>query len=83
MSKEPTIFEKAANFAKAVVSHVAAGMPTVSEDVLKARLAICDTCPEVNKKTDNWVCNKCGCGLKTKASWAGQDCPLKKWPSLI
>ena len=80
MSRELTIFEKAANLAVAVTKHVAAGMPMVSKEVLEARLAICNTCPEVNKNSPNWTCTKCGCNLKIKASWASQDCPIKKWP---
>jgi hypothetical protein len=52
----------------------------VAKEVLEARLAICDTCPEVNKNSPNWTCTKCGCNLKIKASWASQDCPIKKWP---
>lgn len=82
MAKEPTIFEKAANFAVALTKHVATGMPTLTEDKVKIRLDICDTCPEVNKSTPNWTCTKCGCNLKVKASWAGQDCPIKKWPAI-
>lgn len=80
MSEEPNLFIKAANFAKAAVKHVSQGMPKVSEDVLKQRLDVCDACPEVNKDKPNWTCTKCGCNLKIKASWASQDCPLKKWP---
>lgn len=80
MAQEPTLFEKAANFAKAAVTHLAQGMPKVNEEQLKNRLAVCDACPEVNKSSPNWTCTKCGCNLKIKASWASQDCPLKKWP---
>ena len=82
MSKEPNIFEKAANFAKAAVKHVASGMPKVSDEQLKIRLDVCDICPEVNKDNPNWTCTKCGCNLKIKASWATQDCPIKKWPAI-
>jgi len=67
MDKELNIFEKAANFAKAAVKHVAAGMPKVTDEQLKIRLD---------------VCTKCGCNLKIKASWATQDCPIKKWPAI-
>lgn len=81
MSKEPTLFEKAASFTKAAIKHIASGMPKLPEDKTKIRLDICESCPEVNKETPNWTCTKCGCNLKIKASWATQDCPLKKWPA--
>lgn len=82
MSRELTIFEKAANLAVAVTKHIAAGMPVLPQEKVKIRLDICDTCPEVNKNSPNWTCTKCGCNLKIKASWASQECPIKKWPPI-
>lgn len=69
------ILRKIANFATAVVQHVAAGMPEASPEVKVARLAICQGCDEFNAGS----CRLCGCGLEVKAGWADQECPIGKW----
>ncbi len=73
---EPGLLEKGLNLGKAMVNYALDGFANVSEEDYKKRLNICENCPE---RTENWVCKKCGCGLKLKAKWASQSCPLGKW----
>lgn len=77
----PTLLQKAANFAAAAASHVAAGMPQASQEQIDARFAICQTCDLF----DGRACTKCGCPIVrekayiSKLSWAGERCPVGKW----
>lgn len=76
-----SLLEKAKNFAKAAVQHVAAGMPRASEEEIERRFAICRGC-EFYK---NSACTKCGCPISrerkfvSKLAWADQSCPVGKW----
>lgn len=89
-NKEPSLGQKAVNFAKAAIEHAKAGNPTVSEEKMKERLAICKACP-LFKPNDNkagGVCthSSCGCGIQdnlnylNKIAWADQECPTGLWP---
>jgi hypothetical protein len=73
----PGILRRILGFTVAAAQHVAAGMPTVTEAQKAARLAICQACDQFN--ADAGTCRKCGCGMSTKAEWAGSACPLRKW----
>jgi uncharacterized paraquat-inducible protein A len=73
----PSLLTKAVNLAASIAQHVLAGMPTVTEEVKAARLAICAECPEFNRESG--TCKKCGCCLQVKTSWSLQKCPLGKW----
>jgi hypothetical protein len=83
----PSLWTQAVNFAGAVVTHVAAGMPVLDQAGVEARLRICETsgpdgAPCANLILPDWRCggvNGCGCWLKEKATWADQVCPLGKW----
>lgn len=72
----PGLLRKAANFTRAVVSHVTAGLPILDEAATAARLAVCATCPARRDGS----CTLCGCNLAVKASWRDQDCPRGLWP---
>jgi hypothetical protein len=84
----PGLVAQAVNFGKAIVSHVAAGMPRASAEVVAARLAICEACPHLIRP--DYRCGLlpgqgaqgggCGCYVRTKAAWADQTCPAGKWP---
>ncbi len=55
------------------------------EDLAKARLDICDACP--NKSTDcaaliSTCCALCGCSLAWKTRVPEQSCPGGRWPGL-
>ena len=73
--------EKAKNFAVASAKHVAAGMPTCSEEEIIRRHDICMGCEFFNDNS----CGKCGCPIArdkkfiSKLAWADQSCPVGKW----
>lgn len=73
--------QKAKNFAKATAQHVAAGMPTASDEEILRRHAICTGC----EFFVNDSCGKCGCPISrdrkfvSKLAWADQSCPVGKW----
>jgi hypothetical protein len=80
-SDAPTWLEKARNFAIATAKHVAAGMPTCSDEEILRRHDICMGC----EFYQNSACTKCGCPVKrdrqfiSKLAWADQSCPVGKW----
>ena len=69
------IIKKITNYAIAVTKHAADGFKHVSQDVYEARVSICESCP-LNM---NGECGLCGCPIETKALWASEACPDKKW----
>lgn len=71
----PGWVEKAANYAKAKLQHIANGSPSVSLTVLQERLDVCSLCPLRNDE----FCGACGCPVEKKAGWADQECPVGKW----
>ena len=79
--KPPPLLERMGNFAKAAVSHVAAGAPRCTDEQVAARHAICSGCEYFDGK----ACTKCGCPVSrertyvSKLSWAGESCPVGKW----
>jgi hypothetical protein len=79
-TQSPSFIEKAKNFTKSVINHVAKGMVKVSDTVKQERMDICKSCPFFNQ-TDpkNPTCNKCGCFLDVKTGWASEKCPEGKW----
>jgi hypothetical protein len=79
-SPPPSLGRQLANAGMAagrVVAAAAAGRPVVApSDVIAARVAVCDECPE-------WVggrCRVCGCG-GLKRHLTTERCPLGKWPA--
>lgn len=71
----PSTLQMAANFAKALASHVASGGQEATPEELRIRLMICSDCP--NRNVD--ACSICGCFLAKKAAWATQQCPIGRW----
>jgi hypothetical protein len=53
-------------------------MVNVSSEIQEQRLKICSSCPEHN----NGTCNKCGCLLSVKTSWASEKCPIDLWKEI-
>jgi hypothetical protein len=51
--------------------------PRSDQETIDARLAICNTCPQLNKKLQQ--CRKCGCFMKLKTTLQQAKCPLGKW----
>ncbi len=80
-SEPPPLLERMGNFAKAAVSHVAAGAPRCTDEQVADRHAICTACEYFAAN----VCTKCGCGISrerayiSKLHWADQSCPVGKW----
>ena len=77
-ARPPGAIQKARSFVQAATQHVLHGLPTVSDEERDRRLAICNGCEFYTQKG---TCQKCGCAMKRKASWALSKCPLTppKW----
>ena len=60
--------------ARTVAEYVASLDETIRtpEDVYRARLALCQDCPELM----NGTCRLCGCYVETRAAKRGQKCPM-------
>lgn len=71
----PSLTQKALNFSRAYIEHVADGHRLVSDEVFQERLKICSLCTFRNNDT----CGACGCPLNNKAQWASSHCPKLKW----
>lgn len=52
-------------------------LKTVSQQVRKDRIAICQSCVFFLKKVD--TCKRCGCYIPAKAMFAATECPEGKW----
>jgi uncharacterized paraquat-inducible protein A len=76
----PSVGEMTLNFVSAVKSEVRSrvlGAKNVSEDEIKQRLEICNSCEFFQAPSQR--CKKCGCYLKWKTAWRSQKCPVGKW----
>lgn len=78
--EEVGVFQKAVNFVKSISRYVASGLVRVDDATLVQRLSICESCDRF--KRENRTCLECGCYMDIKASWASEECPLKKWLAL-
>ena len=74
--------EQAVTYARALVKHVANLGRNVSEEVLEERLQICRDCDSRVVEEEVERCKECTCPILSKAPWASEDCPRKKWPPL-
>ncbi len=76
-----SVVAKVKNFVLATAKHVAAGMPTCSDEEILRRHDICMGC-EFYKDS---ACTQCGCPVRrdrqfiSKLAWADQSCPVGKW----
>lgn len=75
----PTLLQKAKSLTTAIVKHVAAGLPVISDEAKERRLSICGGCVHNN----NGTCRACGCLLSAKVALPHEQCPLNppKWNS--
>lgn len=78
--RTPTLLQKAASFAKAVVRHVADGATQASDEMVQQRMAVCHGCDRFDVQRVR--CLECGCGLTLKSRWRTSTCPLGKWESV-
>ena len=60
------------------------------EDVAAKRMAICNECPEIDKKGSKCevpntqpCCGNCGCSLAFKTRALSSECPVGEWPALM
>jgi hypothetical protein len=58
-----------------------------SDEDAAARLAICEGCPQLRKKTDRHglksTCKECNCFMPEKVKLASAVCPLGKWTEVL
>ena len=80
----PSIVEKALNYTKAVIQHVATGSNTRTDEEVAERLAICQSCDKYNQEAQS--CTICGCkcnanksAFTNKLRMQSQVCPIGKW----
>jgi hypothetical protein len=52
-------------------------LKTVSEETKLYRMAICNSCDDLN--TTIKTCKQCGCYMPAKSTFAAANCPLHKW----
>jgi len=71
---------KPVRFARAVARHIRSGRKKVSDEAYEARLAVCRPCRF--RRPGKWQCSKCGCGLKMKAAWQSERCPVGLWEEI-
>jgi len=77
--KEPPTRDKIVSFSISLLKHAKNLFENVPDPIQKNRLQICQECPFFNP--ENLKCNKCGCFLMSKTSWASESCPEGKWSS--
>lgn len=82
-SDEPPFVEKAKNFVGEMARWAASGFKIVSQEILEARLAICQACPYWGGTTGGSLvsarCGKCGCS-SLKVGLATASCGDKQNP---
>ena len=69
----------AISFSKSALKHAKNLFENVPDPIQKERLQICSDCEFFN--AEKITCNKCGCLLMVKTSWASESCPEGKWSS--
>lgn len=77
---EPTLSQKALNYAKSTLKHARAGFKRVPNSIWRIRIGICrDNCKMYIPKREVCKHKKCGCKITRKAYRATESCPLGKW----
>lgn len=71
--KPPSLLKMIANFAKASVEFISAGLPAVTQEEYAERVEACLSCPHLVEKTKQ--CGLCGCYIEQKAGWQTAKCP--------
>lgn len=62
-----------------LVKAVAVPSDWANGDLVVARRAVCQACPERRGPQ----CRECGCGIWPKTRLAGETCPQAKWPTAL
>lgn len=79
----PSLLQRAVNFGKATVAHLADGRRKLPESESAARLEICQGCELFIPEKFACADKRCGCNLRVKATWASEQCPRGKWPEVV
>lgn len=79
--KIPSFRNRIASFFESSYNYISSGLNNVSEETKNSRLEICKSCEFFNPSLVQ--CQKCGCFLNIKTSWATEKCPLDKWGTEI
>ena len=69
--------ENLAKFAWDVIKHLNQEDLFVSDEVLKKRITICQSCEYYDSKQHR--CKECGCFLELKAKVGLESCPIGAW----
>lgn len=82
MSDYPSLQKQGENLAKFawdVIKHLNENEEGffVSDEVLKKRITICQSCEHYD--IEQHRCKKCGCGLRMKAKISLESCPIGAW----
>ena len=75
----PSVVQQAGNLTKAVIKHVSNGLKLVTDEERERRMDICKKCIHYMENNGNPRCLDCGCFLKTKTTWAKENCRLGHW----
>lgn len=84
MSNFPSLFQRAATFARAAYRHATNGFAKCDEQTIFRRLEVCQSCPA--GKFNGTHCTECGCACNgdsafmNKLAWMSESCPLGHWP---
>ena len=74
----PSLAKQASNLAGSIVSHVAGGMKTRTDEEAEALVEQhCKSCEFYIR--DSGRCSQCGCYLAIKTTWKSEHCPVGKW----
>ena len=86
--KPLSFVDRAISYGKALVSHVSAGMPEISDEEYEKRWAICSGCEYLRGENGSERCGICSCSLRgdsfitNKLRHPGQSCPINKWSAI-
>jgi|TARA_R110002020_G_scaffold294284_1_gene510139 hypothetical protein len=75
--KTPSFIEMAKSFTKSAADFIKSGAAIVDKTTYVNRLATCNSCEYLIRKSMR--CKACGCLLETKAKMETAYCPLGKW----
>jgi hypothetical protein len=86
MSDGPPLPRLAWNYFKARLKRIITGSNDVTEEQFADRIDACigtaKNPPCVHHFQGRCIHKACGCPIRIKASWASEDCPIKRWPKL-
>ena len=74
----PSLAKQAGNLVSSIVSHVAGGLKTRTDEEAEALVEQhCKKCEFFI--TESSRCSQCGCFLALKTTWKSEHCPVGKW----